>query len=185
MIHETKEHTEYLSILEKALADMPPYLINSDGAIKEWAVEELEDYYEHRHVSHIYPLFPGEEVTKETDPVMYAAIEKAVDLRELGAQSGWSLTHMAAIYAALGRSERVMECLDTLLKGCVIPNLFTLHNDYRNMGVALTWKEPPVQMDANMGFVNAVQMMLFQEIKGCIRLLPALPERLVRGYPSE
>lgn len=184
LIQETREHTEYLSALRKALEDMPPYLVNSDGAIKEWAVEELEDHYAHRHVSNIYPLFPGEEITKETDPVMYDAVVKAIDLRKLGAQSGWSLAHMAAIYATLGRSERAMECLDTLLKGCTISNFFTLHNDYRNMGVALSWKEPPVQMDANMGFVNAVQMMLFQEVRGCICLLPALPERLAKGSAS-
>ena len=164
---------------------MPPYLVNSDGALKEWADEELQDHYPHRHVSHIYPLFPGEEITKETDPVLYEATARAVDLRKLGSQSGWSLAHMAAIYAVLERGERVAECLDTLLKGCTISNFFTLHNDYRNMGVALSWKEPPVQMDAGMGFVNAVQMMLLQEVRGCLRILPALPKRLGKGSVTD
>ena len=85
----------------------------------------------------------------------------------------------------LERGERVAECLDTLLKGCVISNFFTLHNDYRNMGVALSWKEPPVQMDAGMGFVNAVQMMLLQEVRGCLRILPALPKRLTKGNVTD
>ena len=185
LIRETGAHTEYLPALQKALADMPPYLVNSDGALKEWADEELQDHYPHRHVSHIYPLFPGEEITKETDPVLYEATARAVDLRKLGSQSGWSLAHMAAIYAVLERGERVAECLDTLLKGCTISNFFTLHNDYRNMGVALSWKEPPVQMDAGMGFVNAVQMMLLQEVRGCLRILPALPKRLGKGSVTD
>ena len=91
----------------------------------------------------------------------------------------------AAIYAVLERGERVAECLDTLLKGCTLSNFFTLHNDYRNMGVALSWKEPPVQMDAGMGFVNAVQMMLLQEVRGCLRILPALPKRLAKGSVTD
>lgn len=181
LIKETGEHTEYLERLEKALADMPNYLINSDGALKEWATEELDDNYAHRHVSHIFPLFPGEEISKEDDECIYKAIERAVDLRKLGRQSGWSLAHIASIYATLGQAEKTLECLDILLKGCTLNNFVTLHNDWRNMGVALTWVDVPVQMDANMGFVNAVQKMLFDERNGYLSLLPALPERLAKG----
>jgi len=102
----------------------------------------------------------------------------------VGAQSGWSLAHTASIYATLERGERVIECLDILLKGCTLNNLVTLHNDYRNMGVALNWRDFPIQMDANMGAVNAVQKMLLDERKGTLLLLPALPERLSKGSAS-
>ena len=181
LIDETGEHAEYKKPLLDALSAMPEYMINSDGAIKEWTDPDLEDYYFHRHVSHIYPVFPGEEVTKESDPGLFAAFEKAVDLRKLGGQSGWSLSHTASIYAAMGRGERVAECLDTLFKGCTLTNLMTLHNDYRNMGVTLTWDHPPIQLDADMGAVNAVQMMLLDERGGFVRLLQAVPDRLYKG----
>lgn len=180
LINETGKYTEYLGRLEKALADMPEYMINGDGALKEWLTDELEDAYNHRHVSHIYPLFPGEEISKENDPRIYAAIERAVDLRELGSQTGWSLAHMASIYATLERADDTLECLDTLLKGCTLNNFMTMHNDWRNMGISLDWRTP-IQLDANMGFVNAVQKMLFDERNGFLRLLPALPKRLGKG----
>lgn len=185
LINETGEHTEYIEKLQYVLDRMPPYLINKDGALKEWATPELEDNYAHRHISHIYPLFPGEEISKENDPVLYSALERAVDLRELGAQSGWSLAHTASIYATLGRGEQVMYMLDTLLKASTVNNFFTLHNDYRNMGCTVTWEDFPVQMDANMGLVNALQMMLINERCGVVHLLPALSKRLKKGSASK
>lgn len=184
LINETGKYTEYLDRLKKALADMPEYMINSDGALKEWLTDELKDAYNHRHVSHIYPLFPGEEISKENDPRIYAAIERAVDLRELGSQTGWSLAHMASIYATLGRADATLECIDTMLKACTLNNFMTMHNDWRNMGISLDWKTP-IQLDANMGFVNAVQKMLFDERNGFVKLLPALPKRLYRGYAEK
>lgn len=180
LINETGEYTEYLSGLKRALADMPEYIINSDGALKEWLTDELNDKYDHRHLSHAYPLFPGEEISRENDPRIYAAIERAVDMRELGSQTGWSLAHMASIYATLGRADDTIECLDTLLKACTLNNFMTMHNDWRNMGVSLAWNTP-IQLDANMGFVNAVQKMLFDERNGFLLILPALPQRLYRG----
>ena len=181
LINETGEHKEYLEKLQYVLDRMPPYLINEEGALKEWATPELEDNYAHRHISHIYPLFPAEEISKENDPELYGALERAVDLRVLGSQSGWSLAHTASIYATLGRSEYVMKMLDTLLKASTVNNFFTLHNDYRNMGVTVGWENSPVQLDANMGLVNAVQMMLVIERCGVVNLLPALPSRLSSG----
>ena len=71
--------------------------------------------------------------------------------------------------------------LDTLLKASTVNNFFTLHNDYRNMGCTVTWEDFPVQMDANMGLVNALQMMLINERCGVVNLLPAPPERLSKG----
>ncbi|MBR5452145.1 MAG: glycoside hydrolase N-terminal domain-containing protein [Clostridia bacterium] len=181
LINETGEHTQYIEKLQYVLDRMPPYLINEEGALKEWATPELEDNYAHRHISHIYPLFPAEEISKENDPELYAALERAVDLRVLGSQSAWSLAHTASIYATLGRGEHVMKMLDTMLKASTVNNFFTLHNDYRNMGVTVAWENSPVQLDANMGLVNAVQMMLMIERCGVVNLLPALPSRLSSG----
>lgn len=183
LIDETGLHADYRTKLKAVLEHFGDYQVNKDGALKEWALDTLEDNYSHRHLSHIYPLFPGNEISKG-DP-LYDAVERAVDLRELGAQSGWSLSHTASIYATLGRGEQVIEMLDTMLKGATLDNLFTLHNDYRNMGVTLEMDNAPVQLDANMGLVNAVQMMLFIEGDNTISLLPALPTRLSQGRASK
>lgn len=184
LIQETDQYTEYLPQLQKALGDLPEYMINEDGALKEWIAPELEDNYFHRHLSHIYPLFPGDEVVKDEQPELYAALERAVDLRQLGAQCGWSVVHMASIYATMGRGESVMKCLDTMLKGYMINNFFSNCSDYRNMGLSAMFEDVVVQVDANMGFVNAVQKMIFDERRNYLLLLPAISERLSIGSAS-
>ena len=64
---------------------------------------------------------------------------------------------------------------------CLLPNLWTLHNDWRNMGVSLNMPAAPVQLDANMGWVNAVQEMLLYVSPKLVKLLPALPAKWRRG----
>lgn len=80
---------------------IPEYSVNKDGAVKEWQYDDFEDRYYHRHLSHIYPVFPGDEITTNDD--MVSAFEKAVDLRDISAQTGWSQAHMASIYARFNR----------------------------------------------------------------------------------
>lgn len=175
------ELDKWKNILHK----LPAYELNEDGAVREWLHPDFDDRYAHRHLSHLYPVFPGREVTRESDPALFGAFEKAVRLREIGAQSGWSLAHMASVYARLGDGDRALECLDILSRSSLLPNLFTLHNDWRGMGVSMNMPTAPVQLDANMGWVNAVQEMLLQVAPGMILLLPALPSRWPRGRLSD
>ncbi|MFC0331863.1 glycoside hydrolase N-terminal domain-containing protein [Paenibacillus sepulcri] len=165
----------------RMLTHLPAYKLNKDGAISEWIHPAFEDRYAHRHLSHLYPVFPGQEVTRESDPNMFGAFETAVHRREMGAQSGWSLAHMAALYARLGDGDASLNCLDILSRSSLLPNLFTLHNDWRGMGVSLQMPAAPVQLDANMGWVNAVQEQLLQVSANLVKLLPALPGRWKRG----
>ena len=170
---------ERVQMWKKMLSDMPGYMVNEDGAIREWMDEKLEDFYMHRHLSHLYPLFPGEEISGED--ALFPAFEKAVDLRELGGLSGWALAHMSAIYARLFRGDKALDCLNTLAKGCLLPNLFTLHNDWRDMGVSLLIDIAPVQLDALLGAVNAMQEMLLYAAPDQLVILPACPDRLNKG----
>ncbi|MFP4053656.1 MAG: glycosyl hydrolase family 95 catalytic domain-containing protein [Phycisphaerae bacterium] len=167
------------------LAKMPDYQVNSDGAIAEWMHPELEDNYHHRHQSHIYPLFPGLEVTAENNPELFEAIETAVEKRlvvGLASQTGWSLAHMANIFARLGDGERALECLDLMTRACTGPNLLTYHNDWRMMGLTLHWHGDTVfQIDAILGFAAAVLEMLVQSRPGFVSLLPALPHEWPAG----
>ena len=164
------------------LGKIPPYMLNEDGAVKEWMHPDIRDQYHHRHLSHIYPVFPGTEVTAHSQPELFEAFKQAVRLRKLGSQSGWSLAHMASIYARMGEGEHSASCLDIMSKSVIMNSLMTTHNDWRRMGVTLEWKgEAFVQLDANFGIVNALQEMLFCAQKDALSILPALPARLGSG----
>lgn len=172
---------------ESLLARLPEYRANADGALREWLDDRLPDNYHHRHLSHLYGLFPGMEITAEGDTALFEAAKTAVEKRlvvGLNSQSGWSLMFMAGIYARLGEGERGRECLELLTRSCVGPNLFTYHNDWRAQGLTLYWgagRAVPFQIDANMGFSAAVLEMLAFSKPGLVRLLPAMPRDWARG----
>ncbi|MDR1094680.1 MAG: glycoside hydrolase N-terminal domain-containing protein [Clostridiales bacterium] len=171
----------------RMLAAIPPYGINGDGAFKEWLHDDFKDNYMHRHLSHIYPVFPGGEFTRRTEPRLFAAVRKAVEKRlavGLRAQTGWSLAHMANIRARLGDGDGAEECLKLILRFCTGQNLFAYHNDWRNMGVTLKYvcgTDAPFQVDANMGFSAAVNEMLLYSDEKTIEALPAVPSSWKRG----
>ncbi len=166
------------------LSKLPEYEINEDGAMREWLHPIFKDNYHHRHQSHIYPLFPGLEITAETNPELYKACRIAVEKRlviGLTSQSGWSMAHMANIYARLGEGNRALECLEILSRSSMGPNLFTYHNDWRDMGLSIYSKNPPFQIDANFGMTAAIIEMLVFSKPGIVKLLPAIPDRWSRG----
>ncbi|OZB98660.1 glycoside hydrolase N-terminal domain-containing protein [Paenibacillus sp. XY044] len=166
------------------IAKIPPYQVNADGAVREWMHPAYEDQYHHRHQSHLYPVFPGKEVTHEKDPGLFAAFVTAVRKRlvvGLKEQTGWSLAHMSNLYARMGEADKALECLDLLGRSAVMNNFFTLHNDWRGMGVGLDMEWAPFQIDANMGLTAAVQEMLLYSDPSVIRILPALPDRFQSG----
>jgi len=179
----TGEFEDKRDVWKDIIAHLPEYGVTEDGDVREWQKEGLDQRYNHRHLSHIYPLFPGTEIVRGRDSEeVVGAFEKAVDKRVLGAQTGWSLAHMACIYARLQRPEKVMECLDIMDKACLLRNFFTLHNDWRGMGLTLGRDSfAPVQLDAAMGIVQAIQECLLFTERDCIKLLPALPARLGKG----
>ena len=166
------------------LGKIPPYELNEDGAIKEWMHPFFDDNYKHRHQSHLYPLFPGNEIHEETDPELYKAFLLAAKKRlEVGInqQTGWSMAHLSNNYARMKEGELALECLDLMCRSCVMNNLMTVHNDWRHMGVGLNMEWSTVQLDANMGLTAAINEMLMQSYDNTILILPALPKRFVSG----
>jgi hypothetical protein len=90
---------------------------------------------------------------------------RALELRqnELGSMAGWSLSFMANLWARSGQGERALENLELLLRGCTTPNLLSWGNDWRALGLSMSWGQgalPPFQIEAGMGFVSAVCEML-------------------------
>ncbi|MGJ8640953.1 MAG: glycosyl hydrolase family 95 catalytic domain-containing protein [Opitutaceae bacterium] len=169
------------------LATMPEYEVNEDGALKEWLHPDFKDNYEHRHQSHIYPVFPGNEITEESNPEIYEAARVAIEKRltiGLKSQTGWSLAHMANVYARLGDGEKALEALNILTRSCLGKNFFTYHNDWRAMGATLPFfwgRTAPFQMDANFGIPAAIMEMLCGSTAGILRVLPALPTEWKTG----
>ena len=100
----------------------------------------------------------------------------------MGAQTGWSQAHMASIYARFNRGNDAMDCLNNLVRSCMQTNFFTLHNDWRRMDLSLEMDSAaPIQLDASMGYVNAVQEMILYSSKKLIKLLPALSDDMQHG----
>ena len=186
---EGTEHTgmyaDEVATWKAMLTRIPPYQINEDGAVREWMHPWFEDNYHHRHQSHLYPVFPGTEITQEEQPELFEAFVTAVKKRlviGLRQQTSWSLAHMACNYARMGEGDLALECLDILSRSALMRNLFTVHNDWRRMGASLdglAWA--PFQVDANMGWTAAVQEMLLFSKPGWLKLLPSLPGRWTSG----
>lgn len=184
LIEGSRSTSMYLKEIPKwedMLRRIPAYQVNEEGAVKEWTHEGFTDRYNHRHLSHIYPIFPGQEFAREEEPELFEAFETAVNKRLIGAQTGWSMAHMAAIYARLGDGEKAIEALDILSRTCLLNNFFTLHNDWRDMGVSMNKSQAPVQLDANVGLTNAIQEMLIYVSPRIVKLMPAVPSRFSTG----
>jgi alpha-L-fucosidase 2 len=180
---------ESIPVWRNIISKLPPYTVNEDGAICEWLHEGFSDNYHHRHVSHIYPFFPGREIAPGDE--MVSPIKKAVDKRfEIGMkeQTGWSVVHLANIYARLGQGDRALECLEILKEYCTGENLFTYHNDWRERGVCEAkpkgFDKRVFQIDANMGYPAAILEMLIHSDRGVITLLPGVPSTMEEGRIS-
>lgn len=172
-----QEH--WASMLEK----IPAYQKNEYGGIREWMDARFADNEHHRHLSHLYPLFPGLEVD-ERHP-FYENFAEGLRRRarmNLGQLSNWTLPHEACAFARIGDATGAENCLNLLGRGFLLNNLYTVANDWRAMGIGneLAWS--PVQLDANMGTAAAIQEMLLVSRPTALHLAPALPPSWRRGH---
>jgi len=190
----TGAYPDKVDVWKDMLGKARPYMVNEDGAVREWSDEYYDDNYCHRHHSHLYPVFPGCEITEESE--MYSAFEKAEDLRlehGLSDQSSWSMVFMAGIAARMGRSDLALTVIDTIGRTCLMNNFFTVHNDWRRMGpiACNDFRWAPFQIDGNIGIPGVINEMLLQSQQSTFEqsrlvLLPAIPAkwRSIPGHIS-
>ena len=142
---------------------IPDYRINEDGAIAEWMDENVHDEYLHRHISHIYPFFPGDEVER-LRPDLKPYFKKAIELRDIRYFAGWSQPHLSAIYARLNDAKTAFWLLESVCKVAVWDSFITC-NCVFDMGPEGGFESnefvAPIQHDIILAMVNAIQEMLF------------------------
>ncbi|OKJ92590.1 glycosyl hydrolase family 95 catalytic domain-containing protein [Streptomyces sp. CB02400] len=119
----------------RALADrLPPHRINADGALAEWARPGLEDSYDHRHLSHLYGVWPLDEITPYDTPDLAAAAHRALELRGAENDSAHGHLHHALIAARLRDGERVTHALGQVLDGDFFhASLMSAHYPHRHV----------------------------------------------------
>ena len=169
---------------------LPAYRLNEEGELAEWIDPDHADQHAHRHLSHTYPLFPGDEASLNPDPDLREGIRRVLRARSrLGQQSqtGWSLTHLAHLYARLGDGDEALSCLERMVRACCQDNLLTVHDDWRGQGLTISKMERErgvLQMDALFGASSAMMECLIQSEYDRLALLPALPKAWPQGRVS-
>ena len=173
-----------LEIAEK-IDRLPKEKIGSRGQILEWQEEYKEWEPGHRHISHLYGLYPGKRISRENDEAIFNAARKTIEERLSygGGITGWSRSWIINFYARLRDGEKAYDSLMELFTQLLAPNMMDLHPFYDTPGVDFVF-----QIDGNFGGASAITEMLVQTEgpleDGSFKVvpLPALPKAWKTGH---